>query len=514
VPRENIHSFQINRVFFKKRIKEEDTVKAQRTLAFLCISIMLLGYSTTASPPTRAAQQQTGSIRASYTAELSNASTAPQSPAAVGWHTELVDQPNTSAAITDHSLQIDSAGQPHVAYGGDHLHYAWRDVTGWQYVTVTGTITSSYPSLALDSSGNPHISYRSANGLEHAYWTGSAWNVQTVDGAGNKWTSIDLDDANSPHIAYYASGALKYARWTGSTWDLQTVDSENGGWPSIALDNANYPHIGYGASNYNAYNASAIEYARWTGSAWDLQTVDDTEEFVVASASAPSMALDISNEAHIAHSMRVGSVIHSYLLRYAHSSGSAWSIETLGTSGAAGPYDGISLDVNAGNNPHISYAQALHLYHTFWSGSAWEKQVIGSEQPTITSLALDAADKPHVIHYDGNSLRYSYQPPPPTLHKAATPSEGLHVGDTLTYTLTFSGVPASAQLWDPLPDSIDYITGSITSTVTPAAVYSPTAHAIVWQGTLTDTAQTIRFQVTPVVSTTGGLAPPSSTPPG
>jgi hypothetical protein len=66
-------------------------------------------------------------------------------------------------------------------------------------------------------------------------------------------------------------------------------------------------------------------------------------------------------------------------------------------------------------------------------------------------------------------------------------------------------------LWDPLPAPVRYVSGSLTGTVDPPAVYSPTARAIVWGGTLpTSTAWTIRFQVTPGLTGTGSLelAPP------
>ena len=42
--------------------------------------------------------------------------------------------------------------------------------------------------------------------------------------------SLALDAAGRPHISYFNYGDwpysdLKYARWTGSAWDIQTVDS-------------------------------------------------------------------------------------------------------------------------------------------------------------------------------------------------------------------------------------------------------------------------------------------------
>jgi hypothetical protein len=93
------------------------------------------------------------------------------------------------------------------------------------------------------------------------------------------------------------------------------------------------------------------------------------------------------------------------------------------------------------------------------------------------------------------------------LDKEAVPRDGLHIGDTLTYTLTLSGSGVSARLWDPLPTTVQYITDSITSTLSPPTIYSHTVHAIVWQGTLpTDTVSIACFQVTPRISATGVLS--------
>ncbi|MEA3396856.1 MAG: hypothetical protein U9R05_05285, partial [Chloroflexota bacterium] len=48
------------------------------------------------------------------------------------WHSECVDCPPYIDNITQGSIALDSAGHPHVAYGGDNLYYAWHDGTGWQ----------------------------------------------------------------------------------------------------------------------------------------------------------------------------------------------------------------------------------------------------------------------------------------------------------------------------------------------------------------------------------------------
>jgi hypothetical protein len=98
-------------------------------------------------------------------------------------------------------------------------------------------------------------------------------------------------------------------------------------------------------------------------------------------------------------------------------------------------------------------------------------------------------------------------PPPLFLGKQATPNDGVRNSDFLTYTLTISGAGLDVRLWDPLPTFVRCVSGSVTGTVTPAATYSPTAHAVVWAGRLpTNTVETIRFQVTPGITGTGSLS--------
>jgi hypothetical protein len=190
------------------------------------------------------------------------------------WHIQHVDTPRLFDSMTDRSLRIDANGQYHIAYGKNFLFYTWSQGAP-EIVDGSGGV-GRYASLALDNDGNPHISYWGYTTLKYARWTGSRWDVQTVDtGNVGHYTSIALDSAGNPHISYhaYVNGYLKYARWTGSRWDIQTVDwsGDVGGYISLALDNAGNPHISY---FYEWYDD--LKYARWTGSGWVIQTVDSS----------------------------------------------------------------------------------------------------------------------------------------------------------------------------------------------------------------------------------------------
>ncbi len=81
--------------------------------------------------------------------------------------------------------------------------------------------------------------------------------------------------------------------------------------------------------------------------------------------------------------------------------------------------------------------------------------------------------------------------------KTVTPVYDVHNNDVLTYSIRFKSPGLASSLWDPMPAGITYIEGSITSTLSPPAVYSSTSHAIVWDGTLpTKTVGTVQFQAT------------------
>jgi len=180
------------------------------------------------------------------------------------------------------------------------LMYAEWTGTDWELQSVDpdnpGAVIST--SLALDSNDRPNIAYADLDvdgSLRYARWTGTAWVRETVDPSAYAVDcSLALDSLNHPHICYLVLsenffsdgdgddvvvGTLKYAHWTGSSWDIQTVDQEaavmdsldmktldqkadilkekvaapdivlffGGKFSSIAVDSSDHPHISYGS---------------------------------------------------------------------------------------------------------------------------------------------------------------------------------------------------------------------------------------------------------------------------
>ena len=122
-----------------------------------------------------------------------------------GWVIECVDCPKQFLRMTDRSLRLDAEGHPHIAYGKDHLYYAWHDGANWHYETVDGSPgVGEDASLALDESRYPHISYRDDTNrdLKYTYQDDSGWHIETVDSEGNVgWCiSLALDESAYPHI--------------------------------------------------------------------------------------------------------------------------------------------------------------------------------------------------------------------------------------------------------------------------------------------------------------------------
>ena len=360
-----------------------------------------------------------------------------QASASSQWAIQCVDCPKQFSRMTDRSLRLDAAGHPHIAYGEDHLYYAWHDGTSWHYETVDDSPgVGQYASLALDAHGHPHISYAGGPGCEettvkYARWTGSAWSIQTVDSEGRvgEYTSLALDAEGYPHISYCdeTNYDLKYACWTGSSWTVDIVDASGGGYTSLALDADGRPHISYGNGDLRyarwtgsawsietvdtrpaAYTSLALDadlkYARWTGSAWGIQIVDS--EGCVAEYT--SLALDADGHPHIGYYDSYCDW-YNHDLKYARWTGSAWSIETVDSAGTVGAYTSLALDAN--DNAHISYYELYNhphgddLKYARWTGSSWSIETVdgGFWQPGDASLALDGDGHPHIA-YDAYEL--------------------------------------------------------------------------------------------------------------
>jgi hypothetical protein len=201
---------------------------------------------------------------------------SPQSSAKLQWITECIDCDKRIVEMTNQSMKLDANGNPHIAYGGDHLYYAWFDGSTWQYETADiAAGVGGNASLALDQNGYPHIGYhdRVNNALKYAFRDASGWHTEIVDsnpGDTGVFTSIVLDQDDLPHISYYAVNThfLRYAHFDGTEWHTQAID-RGGIYGSLALDPSGVPHVGY-----HDITTGELRYASLDVSGWITETVD------------------------------------------------------------------------------------------------------------------------------------------------------------------------------------------------------------------------------------------------
>ncbi|MFQ6128696.1 MAG: PKD domain-containing protein, partial [Thermoplasmata archaeon] len=281
----------------------------------------------------------------------------------------------------------------------DRENEEWCVVTVDDSVVVHGTT-----SIGVDSSNYPHISYYdTTNGdLKYARWTGDRWSLETVDSEDDvgRSSSLAIDSEDNPHIAYshinttsYLRSYLKYTSWNGSSWLVEIVDSSPGvGYgDSIALDSSNLPHIAY-ADLHRHW----LRYAHSTVSGWSIETIDAIE-YQWPIFQWGSIAINSTDEPHLVYSTPPGKGTD---LRYAYHADSDWNIETVMTSEKWISHSSIAFD--SFGYPHLSFWDfEFYLWYARWNGSDWVFEIVDSASDwisTFTHLSLDSNDFPHIAY--------------------------------------------------------------------------------------------------------------------
>ena len=141
-------------------------------------------------------------------------------------------------------------GQPNVFYydaGDASLRYARLTASGWQFTALDGS-GSALAGHTADSvgsavsvtqmAGNAQAFYYDATrkSLRHAFWTGSGWVLETLDGpgsvisghdAGQVGSAVSVTETTSGPQVYYADAtvdALRRAWWTSAGWQFEILD--------------------------------------------------------------------------------------------------------------------------------------------------------------------------------------------------------------------------------------------------------------------------------------------------
>jgi hypothetical protein len=303
----------------------------------------------------------------------------------------------------------------------------------WHFGTLDGATTAQgrvngdvgqYTSTILYDS-TPHTFYRDVqNGtLRHAWWTGTTWAYQTLDGGdtsknisksgGDVGTDVKaVIFEGQPHVFYYdvGNGNLKHAWWTGAKWAFQVMDgsgsavsgrSSDTGTDLSILSYGAGPHLFY----YDVTNHS-LRHAWWTGAVWGFQTLDG----------AGGISGSTNDTGQYTSALLYGAPHVFYyddtdtVLRHAWWTGTQWGFQTLDGQGVLPGQVNASVgsDTSAamyGGTPHVWYydISSGDLRHAWWTGATWAYQTLdgagGTDVGTYTVVSMYGGT-PHVFYRD------------------------------------------------------------------------------------------------------------------
>ncbi len=381
------------------------------------------------------------------------------SPAAPqgSWTVECVDCPRNFGGMSSRSLQLDSDGHPHIAYGGDRLDYASYDGSTWNFEVVdSGTGNYREINLVLDQQGRAHLIYlNSLQEVKYALRDEDGWHVSGVTSIGDVGElSLAVDSQGYPHFTVYNFSAAcrninaeqSYAYQDSGGWHIEEVVGDpmvpySGGTSSIALDKNGHPHIlldvvsgqeyayrdeagwhfeGLPAGAPLSYTTLAVDemgyvhisggygylkYAYRDDSGWNVEAVDSVDP-----DSDTSLVLDSDGFAHIGYYDS-----ETRTLRYAELDASGWHIKTVASGDNAGP--NVSLALDETGDAHLGFLDNLgkNVKYAEPSPEGWSIETVSTSDNgpvgASPSLALDDAGYAHIGYYgisDG-SLRYAWQ---------------------------------------------------------------------------------------------------------
>ena len=265
---------------------------------------------------------------------------------------------------------------------------------------TAGEKTVLHVSLDLDSSGNPHVAYQDWRNFHLKYATRAtgSWVSETVDPNSDNGSqaSMRLDSAGKVHVSYFVasgSGSLAYATNVSGAWVTEEISSQ-GGVHALALDHTDGVHVAFAATNASP---SPLRYAtRNAGSGWTLVDVD-----TAANCDQPSLAIDSAGHAHVSYFDRT-----TVTLKYATNATGSWAAQTIDANSHVGALS--SLVVDAAGNVHVIYLDSLNTrlkYATNSSGSWVAAPVDGTNNVggQSTSLVIDVNDKLYASYQDGET---------------------------------------------------------------------------------------------------------------
>jgi len=246
--------------------------------------------------------------------------------------------------------------------------------------------------------------------------------VTLIDGGAPGQSGISLaltDDGQAVIAATYIQGLFVYTP-AESDFSAEFV-AASASTPSLAIDAEGHFHLAYRNTEQNS-----LVYANNAAGQWDFTTVD--EETTVGPA--VSLALDGDGAIHIAYYDRAQKD-----LRYATNASGSWATSTVDILDDVGHYCSIAAD--AAGKIHVAYEDETNnnLKYAVYENGGWliENVNYADEGGKFCSLAVDQTGAAHISYgrdSSGDHVRYATNSSGEWVNTAITD----HSGTVLCYT--------------------------------------------------------------------------------
>ncbi|MFA6296541.1 MAG: hypothetical protein WC663_04250 [Patescibacteria group bacterium] len=264
--------------------------------------------------------------------------------------------------------------------------------------------------IALDSNDYPHLcSYYedgTYHGLKHAYWDGTAWQVEVVGRSlfvdFGKYCSIAIDKSNNNiWISFQSDSNLYVYKNTGGSWSsvwTADADGDTGYHTSIVLTSNGTPHVFY-QKVFDA-GTSYVKHAYLSGDSWI------TENAAVSGNNGwdISAVVDSSDNIHISYYRGSTAAIRYIQL---HANGS-WSLDVAVATTIA-----LSHFLYKNNSISIGSDNVVRIGYFYYNGSTFCLKVAAGSVSGFTSesytcnstgiggapsIVLDSQNYSHISH--------------------------------------------------------------------------------------------------------------------
>ena len=252
--------------------------------------------------------------------------------------------------------------------------------------------------MALDPDGRPHVVY-GRNRLFHAWYDGASWQIEMIDAVGGSRSgpAIAIDDAGTITIvAYPDRGLLQelvvYTHTPASGWQTASVPMPGIGYfpvLSLALDGDGRPHLIATGSTPN--QSPLLLYAYDAPQGW----VSEPMAIQRHALGKLSLALDSHNRPVVLYET-YNETGGGQTLWLARRGATGWVYELVADAMSV---SSKALALNAADRAHVVFIDGdqMALIYRYQTVDGWQTLVDYSDGDAL-SLALDESGRPHVVY--------------------------------------------------------------------------------------------------------------------